>query len=874
MFSSQRLAADDLPYIKSTLWITEDLDAISAIAGDATGLVVAADPFLIGSISIIDGVPTSGPWTIVTIPSPDSFSLWGHGVGRSGGRVAIGAPARLVNGQPVGGVTILEQNERGVWTTTHELLGNTPGEFFGWSVALDGTTLAVGCPYATVNGLPVAGLVRIFAWNGATWQLQQTITSDIPSAMERFGESLALRGDSLAIGGIGSHRAGPSDSGAAWLFERNGRGEFTLELLLLSPQPGEGDQLGTSVDALPNMIAAGAPFADLTAFNSGGVVLAERGAEGVWFSAILARPATSANARLGATVLVGEDRVVATQRSTSSAPLADFHRSRGGWQLAAQSWTNPAICRYGTRVAAQAPFYGSLLVLPIDLTCRPPSAGEDCNNNFLNDVCEITDGTVIDGNSDGVPDECPLQRVEIDLGSISSGGDLLLTAHLASEGKRVAIFPFEPGEGSGCPQWIDFAAIGPGGVATPIPVGCGGYTSAASLVVGHDWLALGAPGSDPHVSFVDVQDDGTLTKIAEFTEPEASSYFGWAVAGTDSAPRKRSAERADAHVFVGSPSWNDQTTSYPIRRFDRTAGVWSEGKPVVLADPGPENGVALAVDANTTGSGPALRLAISDRTPADDRSVAGRIRILELAADGSVLNEAVLRSPSPGPTSLDFGAHLVFSGDRLITTLAVGTNTPRTIFRGLVYRCVASNDWELEAVLDPTAGQQAWSNFKNRSISVTGNRVAFSLVSGAIQIFSRASSGAWIQETPIEPGVAQWKFGSAASLHEDGTIDIIAYRTFPAPLQGELWLLDPFTDCDGDGVDDSAQINAGAPDENRNGILDACEVPGDLDLDGIVGPLDLAILLGRFGQGPGLGDLNDDGAVDSNDLAIVIGGWS
>jgi hypothetical protein len=47
----------------------------------------------------------------------------------------------------------------------------------------------------------------------------------------------------------------------------------------------------------------------------------------------------------------------------------------------------------------------------------------------------------------------------------------------------------------------------------------------------------------------------------------------------------------------------------------------------------------------------------------------------------------------------------------------------------------------------------------------------------------------------------------------------------------------------------------------------------DLDGDGIVGPSDLAILLGAWGT-PGPGDLDGDGVVGSADLAILLGAWS
>lgn len=50
---------------------------------------------------------------------------------------------------------------------------------------------------------------------------------------------------------------------------------------------------------------------------------------------------------------------------------------------------------------------------------------------------------------------------------------------------------------------------------------------------------------------------------------------------------------------------------------------------------------------------------------------------------------------------------------------------------------------------------------------------------------------------------------------------------------------------------------------------------GDIDFDGVVGPIDLAQLLGAWGPCAGCGpDLDGDGAVGASDLAILLGDWS
>jgi hypothetical protein len=51
-------------------------------------------------------------------------------------------------------------------------------------------------------------------------------------------------------------------------------------------------------------------------------------------------------------------------------------------------------------------------------------------------------------------------------------------------------------------------------------------------------------------------------------------------------------------------------------------------------------------------------------------------------------------------------------------------------------------------------------------------------------------------------------------------------------------------------------------------------VLGDLNGDGVVGNIDLAILLGAWGSIGGPADLDGDGVVGNTDLAILLGAWS
>ena len=56
--------------------------------------------------------------------------------------------------------------------------------------------------------------------------------------------------------------------------------------------------------------------------------------------------------------------------------------------------------------------------------------------------------------------------------------------------------------------------------------------------------------------------------------------------------------------------------------------------------------------------------------------------------------------------------------------------------------------------------------------------------------------------------------------------------------------------------------------------VDADPVLGDLDGDGVVGSVDLAICLGAWGTSDPSADLNGDGVVNLQDVSILLGAWS
>ncbi len=201
------------------------------------------------------------------------------------------------------GIDVLEQ-------VAHVKASNTQSnDQFGWSVAMAGDTLAVGTIFESSNAVGVdgdqtdntagnSGAVYVFRRSGSTWAQEAYLKASNTDADDQFGASVALSGDSLAVGaffedsnatGVNGDQAGntASDSGAAYVFRRNGS-TWAQEAYLKASNTDANDQFGISVALSGDTVAVGAPFensnatgvngdqADNTAGFSGAVYVFER----------------------------------------------------------------------------------------------------------------------------------------------------------------------------------------------------------------------------------------------------------------------------------------------------------------------------------------------------------------------------------------------------------------------------------------------------------------------------------------------------------------------------------------------------------------------------------------------------------------------
>ena len=136
---------------------------------------------------------------------------------------------------------------------------------FGHSVAVSGNTAAVGAPFTPVRSDIEAGAVYIYTKASTGWRKRPTITLDDPPAMgdDNFGTSVAISGNTIVVGAT-SLSLPPGDNGAVYVYTKGAGGWPTTPTVTLpNPDVSGGskntDFFGNSVAISDGTIVVGAP---------------------------------------------------------------------------------------------------------------------------------------------------------------------------------------------------------------------------------------------------------------------------------------------------------------------------------------------------------------------------------------------------------------------------------------------------------------------------------------------------------------------------------------------------------------------------------------------------------------------------------------
>lgn len=279
----------------------------------------------------------------VKASNTDADDYFGFSVAISGDTAVVGAiredsTATGVNGNQASnvlnnaGAAYVFVRQNGAWSQQAYLKASNTDDLdnFGHSAAIDGDTIVVGAPAEDSNSTGVdgpsnnlangSGAAYVFVRVGGIWSHQAYLKASNTGTGDRFGESVAVSGDTIVVGapwedsnatGInGADNNTFNEAGAAYVFIRVG-GVWSQQAYLKASNTGADDEFGAAVAVDGNRAVVGAPQEDATAMDSGRIYIYER-AGGIWsFDTALKASNPGAGDEFGTSVSISGETIVA-----------------------------------------------------------------------------------------------------------------------------------------------------------------------------------------------------------------------------------------------------------------------------------------------------------------------------------------------------------------------------------------------------------------------------------------------------------------------------------------------------------------------------------------------------------------------------------
>lgn len=202
----------------------------------------------------------------IEFPSEIPVRNFGQVVTMSGDWAA--ASANVVGGANgnSGVVALMQRQANDTWSIAGTLQAPLPvgGDRFGLTLAMRGDVLVVGAPSPGLSGDGARGAIYVYRLDGAAWNLEAALESPLDGYCEGFGRSVAIEpgGELIAVGALAS---GSIESGGAAVF--------------LFAHGGGGSQGGWSAAEVRTGLAAH-DFGAALEFHNGRLVIGVPGAPG------------------------------------------------------------------------------------------------------------------------------------------------------------------------------------------------------------------------------------------------------------------------------------------------------------------------------------------------------------------------------------------------------------------------------------------------------------------------------------------------------------------------------------------------------------------------------------------------------------------
>jgi FG-GAP repeat len=283
------IVVEDQKFVPSDRDHNDFFGTAIAVQGD-TAMITApgwdSGGFRIGSVYVYDQTGGIEPWTQIgqltaSDATPDMF--FGTSIDIDGDLVVIGAPRDNTFAHSSGAAYVFKREQTGSWTQMAKLFANDPAQnnYFGGDVAISGNQIIVGA-YGSSSAGHQAGAAYIFAREGlGQWNQAAKLIASNPTSAAGFGNAVDIKGNRAVVG---APHQGPAfnSPGAAYLYERLLDGAWIEKKILEANNPSDLAQFGVSVSIGDSAIAVGAPRTREGEARVGSVHLFELSEAGNW----------------------------------------------------------------------------------------------------------------------------------------------------------------------------------------------------------------------------------------------------------------------------------------------------------------------------------------------------------------------------------------------------------------------------------------------------------------------------------------------------------------------------------------------------------------------------------------------------------------
>ena len=308
-------------------------------------------------------------------------------------------------GVPNSGAVHLLRKIGGIWSNQGylSLTGIKEGDWFGYSVDIDGDHIVVGSPLRDASeGVKDSGAVFVFSKYSNDWldtsigSLHENVRINVlqpgtQSAGDWFGGAVSISDNIIAVGADGSDIDGLS-SGSVYLFSQNQDGTWQQQSRLKPSDPGAYQFFGRSVAISGNTLIVGAYLANT---EKGAAYVFKRNTEGVWIEvAILTDINSSENDHFASSVdISGSTALIGAYReSTRQGSAYIFYENTSG------SWINAGLLQSGS--ASYDDYAYAVSLHNNSAVIGAPALNNSSQQGKMQYITEID--TEIDTDGDGV----------------------------------------------------------------------------------------------------------------------------------------------------------------------------------------------------------------------------------------------------------------------------------------------------------------------------------------------------------------------------------------------------------------------------------------------------------------------------------------